>query len=54
VFYESLGVAFDKTVPDNKSLVAAVDKIVGEMHNDGTLLTLSQKWFNGKDRVTAH
>ncbi|MFN8520827.1 MAG: transporter substrate-binding domain-containing protein [Chloroflexota bacterium] len=54
VFYESLGIAFDKTVADNEALVAAVDAIVGEMHQDGTLLTLSEKWFNGKDRVTAH
>ena len=53
VFYESLGVAFDNTVADNDSLVAAVDAIIGEMHEDGTLLTLSQKWFAGKDRVTA-
>jgi polar amino acid transport system substrate-binding protein len=54
VFYESLGVAFDNTVADNDSLVAAVDAIVADMHLDGTLLTLSEKWFNGKDRVTAH
>ena len=53
VFFESLGVAFDNTVADNDSMVAAVDKIVGEMRDDGTLLTLSQKWFDGKDRVTA-
>ena len=32
VFYESLGVAFDNTVADNDSLVAAVDAIIGEMH----------------------
>jgi len=54
VFFESLGVAFDNTVPDNTSLVASVDKIIGEMRDDGTLLTLSKKWFDGKDRVTAH
>jgi polar amino acid transport system substrate-binding protein len=52
VFYESLGVAFDNTVTDNDSLVAAVDTIIGEMRDDGTLLALSQKWFNGKDRVS--
>ena len=45
VFYEPLAVAFDKTVEDNDSLVAAVDAIVGEMHADGTLSELSQKWF---------
>ena len=53
VFYESLGVAFDNTVADNDSLVAAVDRIIGEMRADGTLLALSQQWFAGKDRVTA-
>ena len=46
-------VAFDNTVADNESMVAAVDAIIGEMRDDGTLLTLSQKWFDGKDRVTA-
>jgi polar amino acid transport system substrate-binding protein len=45
VFHEPLAVAFDKTVEDNDSLVAAVDAIVGEMHADGTLSELSQKWF---------
>ncbi len=53
MFYESLGVGFDNTVADNDSLVASVDTIIGEMRDDGTLLTLSEKWFDGKDRVTA-
>ena len=44
-FVESLAVAFDKSVEDNDSLVAAVDTIVGEMHADGTLSALSEKWF---------
>jgi polar amino acid transport system substrate-binding protein len=48
VFYEPLAVAFDKSVADNDSLVAAVDAIVGEMHADGTLSELSQKWY-GQD-----
>ena len=42
---EPLAVAFDKSVADNDSLVAAVDAIVGEMHADGTLSELSQKWY---------
>jgi len=45
VFYEPLAVAFDKTVEDNDSLVAAVDAIVAEMHADGTLSELSLKWY---------
>jgi polar amino acid transport system substrate-binding protein len=48
VFYEPLAVAFDKGVADNDSLVAAVDAIIGEMHADGTLSALSQKWY-GQD-----
>lgn len=48
VFYEPLAVAFDKSVEDNDSLVAAVDEIVGQMHADGTLSELSMKWF-GED-----
>jgi polar amino acid transport system substrate-binding protein len=45
VFYEPLAVAFDKTIEDNDSLVAAVDAIVAELHADGTLGELSLKWF---------
>lgn len=45
VFYEPLAVAFDNTVEDNDSLVAAVDEIIGEMHADGTLSELSLKWY---------
>jgi polar amino acid transport system substrate-binding protein len=52
VFYESLGVAFDNSVPDNDALVAAVNGILTSMRDDGTLLTLSQTWFAGKDRVS--
>jgi ABC-type amino acid transport substrate-binding protein len=52
VFYESLSIAFDNQVPDNDSLVAAVDRIVGEMHADGTLQQFSQKWFR-TDYTTA-
>ena len=45
IFAEPLAVAFDITIEDNDSLVAAVDAIVGEMHADGTLTALSTKWF---------
>ncbi len=48
VFYEPLAVAFDNTIEDNDSLVAAADQIVGAMHEDGTLSALSVKWF-GED-----
>lgn len=50
VFYEPLAVAFDKRAPlDPTSLVEAVDRIVGDMHADGTLTELSKKWYNGLD-----
>lgn len=45
VFYEPLAVAFDKSVEDNDSLVAAVDDIIGAMHEDGTLSELSLSWY---------
>lgn len=45
VFFEPLAVAFDKSVEDSDSLVAEVDRIIGEMHADGTLSELSKKWF---------
>lgn len=49
VFYEPLAVAFDAAVEDNDSLVEAVDAIVGEMHEDGTLTGLSEDWYEGLD-----
>ena len=46
VFYEPLAVAVDKSATsDPTSLAAAVDKIVGEMHDDGTLTAMSKKWY---------
>jgi polar amino acid transport system substrate-binding protein len=45
VFFEPLSVAFDNKVEDNDSLVEEVDRIIGEMHSDGTLSELSKKWF---------
>ncbi len=52
VFYEPLAVAFDKAAEDNDSLVAAVDAIVGEMHEDGTLTSISEEWYEGVDLTT--
>jgi polar amino acid transport system substrate-binding protein len=45
VFYESLAVAFDKSAAGHASLQTEVDKIIGDMHTDGTLSALSMKWF---------
>jgi polar amino acid transport system substrate-binding protein len=53
VFYEPLAVGFDKSSdPSSESLFQAVDKIVGDMHADGTLTALSKKWYNGQDYTT--
>ncbi len=45
-YSENLAVAFDKSGElDNDALVARVSEIIAEMHADGTLRTLSEKWF---------
>lgn len=50
VFYEPLAVAIDKSSElDPTSLVEAVDAIVGEMHDDGTLTAMSEEWYDGVD-----
>jgi polar amino acid transport system substrate-binding protein len=50
VFYEPLGAAMDKSSElDGTTLVDAVGGIVDEMHADGTLSTLSEKWYDGLD-----
>ncbi len=52
VFYEPLAIAFDKSAdPSSESLMEAVDGIVGEMHDDGTLTEMSEKWY-GMDLTT--
>lgn len=46
VFYEPLSVGFDKSAdPSSESLFEAVDAIVAEMHEDGTLTALSEEWY---------
>lgn len=52
IFFEPLAVAFDKSVEDNDSLVAAVNQIVEDMHADGTLTAFSEQWFEGIDLTT--
>lgn len=52
LFYEPLAVAFDKSSSeDNTMLVQKVSDIVDEMHADGTMTALSNKWF-GQDLTT--
>lgn len=46
VFLEPLAVAADKSSPlPVDSLVAELDRIIAEMHADGTLSELSMKWY---------
>lgn len=49
VFYEPLAVATDKAAPPHDQLQAELDRIIGEMHEDGTLTAFSQAWFEGLD-----
>ncbi len=50
VFGEPLAIAFDKESElDGASLQEAVDQIVADMHEDGTLTELSKKWYDGID-----
>ena len=52
VFYEPLSVGFDKSSdPSSESLFEAVDAIVAEMHEDGTLTEFSEEWY-GLDLTT--
>ncbi len=46
VYYEPLAAAFDKSVQvSSDSLVAAVTKAIEDMHKDGTLTKLSEKFY---------
>ncbi|MEA2611150.1 MAG: polar amino acid transport system substrate-binding protein [Chloroflexota bacterium] len=45
IFTVSVAFALDKSGPDDKSLVALLNQIVGEMHADGTLSGFSMKWL---------
>jgi polar amino acid transport system substrate-binding protein len=46
VFAEPLAVAFDRSGPDPSDMVTRVNAILEEMRADGTLKTLSEKWFD--------
>ncbi|MDQ3491727.1 MAG: transporter substrate-binding domain-containing protein [Chloroflexota bacterium] len=49
VFFEALAVATDGAGPAHAELQAELDRIVREMHEDGTLSALSEEWFDGLD-----
>jgi len=46
LYQENLAIAIDKAGPDHDALLFEIDRIVGEMHEDGTLTDLSMKWFD--------
>jgi polar amino acid transport system substrate-binding protein len=46
VYFEPLGVAFDKGGPDPTGMVAKVNEILDAMRADGTLKGFSMKWFS--------
>ncbi len=43
---ENMGIAINKA---DKELLARVNEILQEMHDDGTLKQISEKWLNGVD-----
>lgn len=45
IFVENLAVAIDKSGPPHDALLYEIDRIIGEMHADGTLTELSEQWF---------
>ena len=46
IYNEPLAVAVDKSAPqDDASLVAALDELIAEMHEDGTLSASSMEWY---------
>ncbi len=54
VFFEPLAVAVDLSGPSYETLLAELDRIIGEMHDDGTLTRLSEKWYDGLDLTKAN
>jgi polar amino acid transport system substrate-binding protein len=53
VFAEPLSVALDMSGPPHAELLYEIDRIIGEMHEDGTLTALSEQWFEGLDLTVA-
>ena len=49
IFAENLSIAIDKAGPTHDALLFEIDRILGEMHEDGTLTALSEEWFDGAD-----
>ncbi len=52
VFFEPLAVATDKSAPEHAALMEELNRIVEEMHEDGSLTSMSEEWFDGADFTT--
>jgi polar amino acid transport system substrate-binding protein len=53
IFVEDLAVAIDKSGPPHAALLYEINKLIGDMHADGRLTTLSKQWFDGQDLTQA-
>lgn len=45
VFYEPLAVATDKSAAEHTALMTELNRIIQEMHDDGSLTAASEEWF---------
>lgn len=48
VYFEPLAVAVDKAGPSDSDFMPILKKIIDDMHADGTLSAMSQKWFGAE------
>ena len=48
VYFEPLAIAIDKSGPADTDFLAKLTQIVNDMHTDGTLTAMSQKWFKAE------
>jgi polar amino acid transport system substrate-binding protein len=49
IYTENLSVALDLAGPEHAALLYEIDQIIQGMHEDGTLTSLSEQWFEGED-----
>lgn len=49
VFADRVGISIDKAAQPNAKFLAALSKIVEDMHADGTLSAISKKYYDGFD-----
>lgn len=49
VFADRIGISIDKAAQPNAKFLAELSRIVAEMHADGTLTAISEKYYDGFD-----